>query len=320
MANLEKNSNTVYTTRDISKFGQFKKDVARDKYLLLLILPVLIYYIIFHYIPMYGVIIAFKNFSASKGIIGSSWAGFKWFKQFFKSIYFGRVVRNTILINIYSLLWGFPIPIIFALLLNELNDGLFKRAVQTISYLPHFISVVVIAGMIVNFLSPSSGVVNMTLKALGRESINFLSEPDWFRTIYVSSGIWQGFGWNSIIYLAAISSIDPSLYEAAVIDGANRWDQMKYVTLPGIAPTIIILLILNLGRIMSLGFEKIILLYTPATYETADVISTYVYRRGLLNAEYSFGAAVGLFNSIINFILIITVNKISNKVTETSLW
>jgi putative aldouronate transport system permease protein len=299
---------------------QLGKDIIRDRYLLLLMLPVIAYYIIFHYVPMYGVTIAFKNFSAAKGILGSPWAGFKWFEQFFRSIYFSRIVRNTVLINVYGLLWGFPVPIIFALFLNELKDGVFRRSVQTISYLPHFISVVVVVGMIVNFLSPLDGIVNVALKAIGHEAINFMSEAKWFRTIYISSGIWQGFGWNSIIYLAAITSIDPTLYEAAEIDGASRLRKVWHITIPGILPTVIILLILNLGNIMSVGYEKIILMYSPATYETADVISTYVYRRGILNAEYSFGAAVGLFNSVINFLLIILVNRISKKITDIALW
>ncbi|PYI53613.1 sugar ABC transporter permease [Paenibacillus flagellatus] len=294
--------------------------VKRDLFLLLLISPVLVYYIVFHYFPMYGVIIAFKDYSPVKGIWGSPWVGLKWFEQFFDSIYAVRVIKNTVLLSVYGLLWGFPVPILFALLLNELKNGLFKRIVQTTSYLPHFISVVVIGGMIISFLSPAEGVVNMLLAKLGFSPINFLSMPGWFRTIYIGSDVWQSFGWNSIIYLAAITSIDPSLYEAAKMDGAKRWQQIRYITLPGIRPTIIILLIMNMGHIMNVGFEKIILLYNPSTYAVSDVISTFVYRRGLEGAEYGFASAVGLFNSAVNFALLVTVNRLSRKTSGIALW
>jgi putative aldouronate transport system permease protein len=300
-------------------FRNAVKVLNRDKYLLLLILPIIVYYIIFHYIPMYGVIIAFKNFKPLKGILGSAWVGFDYFLQFFNSAYFYRILKNTVLISLYSLLWGFPVPILFALLLNELREGLFKRAVQTISYLPHFISIVVIAGMITSFTS-LSGIINTLIGLFGIKPINFLSESEWFRTIYVSSGVWQSFGWNSIIYLAAIAGIDPQLYEAAEMDGANRWQKMRHITLPGILPTVIILLILNIGNLMDVGFEKINLLYNPATYETADVISTFVYRQGIQQANYSYSTAIGLFNNVINLILLVIVNRLSRKLTETSLW
>jgi len=255
-----------------------------------------------------------------RGISGSEWIGFHYFEQFFASIYFTRILRNTVLLSVYNILWGFPLPIIFALTLNELKDGYFKRTVQTVSYLPHFISVVIVAGMIVQFLSPTTGVANRLIENFGGESINFLREPAWFRTIFITSVIWQSFGWNSIIYLAAISGIDPSLYEAAVIDGAKRFQQVKYITIPSILPTIIILLILSLSNIMNVGFERVLLLYTPLTFETADVISTFVYRRGIIEANFSFGAAVGFFNSIINFSLLIFFNKLSKRLTEISLW
>jgi len=296
------------------------RSIKRDKYLLVLISPVVVYYIIFHYVPMYGALIAFKDYNPGIGFYNSPWVGFKWFKQFFESFYFWRLIRNAILLNIYGIIFGFPIPIIFALLLNEVSDGFFKRSIQTISYLPHFISLVVVVGMMVNFLSPVDGIVNMFLKSIGKEPINFMGDPRWFRFLYISSGIWQEFGWSSIIYLAALSAIDPTLYDAAKVDGANRWQQMLNITLPGIMPTIIILLILNVGHLLSVGFEKIILMYQPMTYEVADVISTYVYRRGVLGADYSFAAAVGLFNSIINFMLLVTFNRISKRLTEISLW
>jgi putative aldouronate transport system permease protein len=296
------------------------RSIKRDKYLLVLISPVVVYYIIFHYVPMYGALIAFKDYNPGIGFYNSPWVGFKWFKQFFESFYFWRLIRNAILLNIYGIIFGFPIPIIFALLLNEVSDGFFKRSIQTISYLPHFISLVVVVGMMVNFLSPVDGIVNMFLKSIGKEPINFMGDPRWFRFLYISSGIWQEFGWSSIIYLAALSAIDPTLYDAAKVDGANRWQQMLNITLPDIMPTIIILLILNVGHLLSVGFEKIILMYQPMTYEVADVISTYVYRRGVLGADYSFAAAVGLFNSIINFMLLVTFNRISKRLTEISLW
>lgn len=296
-----------------------KKDFHKYKYLYLMIIPVLVFYIVFHYAPMYGAVIAFKNFSPGKGIWDSPWVGFKHFENFISSVYFWRVFRNTIMINVYELIFGFPAPIILALLLNEIKQDLFKRSIQTITYLPHFISLVVVCGMIVDFTS-SEGVINGIIGALGGEKIMFLQEPQYFRAIYVASGIWQGVGWGSIIYLAALSGIDPSLYEAAIIDGAGRFKQLINVTIPGIAPTIIILLILNVGKMMNVGFEKVILLYNPATYETADVISSFVYRRGLRESNWSFGSAVGLLNSVINVILITTSNKISRKLNETSLW
>lgn len=297
----------------------FFKHLNKDKYLILLLVPAVVYYIVFCYVPMYGAIIAFKDFVPTKGIIGSQWVGLKWFDQFFNSVYFVRLLTNTFLLSVFSILWGFPIPIFFALMLNELKDGLFKRVTQTISYLPHFISIVVVVGLMVNMLAPT-GVVTGFIKGFTGHDFNFLSDPKWFRTMYISSGVWQEFGWNSIIYLAALSSIDASQYEAARVDGATRLQQMIHITLPGILPTIIILLILNAGNIMNVGFEKIILMYSPANYETADVISTYVYRSGILQAQYSFATAVGVFNSVANFLILIIVNWISRKRSETSLW
>jgi putative aldouronate transport system permease protein len=299
---------------------KFWLGIRKNRYLILMVAPVVVYYFIFSYIPMYGAIIGFKDFSPGKGILGSPWVGFHWFLAFFRSVYFGRLIGNTLLLSLLSLLFSFPVPIVFALLLNEVKSGVFKRAVQTVSYMPHFISLVVVVGIIVNFLSPTDGIVNSLLRGIGLEPVNFLGEPAWFRPLYIGSGIWQSFGWNSIIYMAALSSIDPQLYEASRIDGAGRWKQMLHVTLPGIRPTIVMLLILALGGLMNVGFEKIILMYNPSTYEVADVISTYVYRRGLLGAQYSFGAAVGLFNSVINFILLITVNRISKRVTDIGMW
>ncbi len=294
----------------------------RDKYLLLMMLPGIAYFIVFQYLPLYGIIIAFKDFSVGKGITGSPWITplFKHFDQFFGSYYFGRLLRNTFLISVYSLVWGFPLPIIFALALNELKPGLFKKTIQTISYMPHFISTVVVAGLMINVLSPSNGLVNNIIASLGGKRIAFLQETSWFRSIYVGSGVWQGFGWGSIIYLAALSGIDPQLYEAAKLDGAGRWKQMWHVSLPGISNTIIILLIMNLGNMLRVGYEKLILLYSTSVYEVGDVISTYVYRSGLLDKQYSFASAVGLFNSVVSLVLLITFNRLSKKVSEVSIW
>jgi putative aldouronate transport system permease protein len=301
-----------------TRFGLFV-DIRNNKLLYVMLLPVLLYYVVFHYFPMYGSIIAFKDFSPRLGIWGSDWAGAENFKTFFTGMYFWRTVKNTVLISFYELLFGFPAPIILALLLNEVRRSLFKRAVQTVTYLPHFISIVVIAGMVKEFTS-SDGIVNDIIAFFGGERMSLLLEPEAFRSIYVSSGIWQQIGWGTIIYLAALTGIDQEQYEAAKMDGAGRWRQMLNVTLPGLMPTIVILLILSVGRIMNVGFEKIILLYTPSTYETADVISSYVYRVGLQEFNYSFSAAVGLFNSIINFVLVICSNWLSRRLNDTSLW
>jgi len=316
---IAKTTNIKKNVKEMGFIPKISKDFRKFKFLYLMILPVLIFYIVFHYVPLYGAIIAFKDFNPSKGILSSPWAGLKHFEAFLTSFYFWRVFRNTLMINIYQLVFGFPAPILLALLLNEIRSNALKRTVQTVTYMPHFISLVVVCGMVVDFTS-SEGVINSLMTSLGGEKIMFLQKPEFFRAIYVGSGIWQGIGWGSIIYLAALSGIDPSLYEAAIIDGAGRFKQLWHVTLPGLAPTIIILLILHLGKMMNVGFEKVILLYNPATYETADVISSFVYRRGLREANWSFGSAVGLFNSLINLVLIVASNKISQKLNETSLW
>ncbi|UQZ80850.1 putative multiple-sugar transport system permease YteP [Paenibacillus konkukensis] len=296
-----------------------RADWKRHWNIYLMALPVIAYYVIFHYGPMYGLQIAFKDFQPAKGIWGSPWAGFKHFESFFNGIYFGRLLKNTVLINLYELLFGFPAAIVLALLLNEIRSSMFKRLVQTVSYLPHFISIVVVAGMMIDFLG-RTGLINQLLASFGIEPIDFLKEAGWFRFLFVSSGIWQGIGWGSIIYLAAISAIDPTLYEAARIDGAGRWKQTLHVTIPGIMPTIAILFILQMGSMLSVGSEKVLLLYNPLTYSTADVISTYVYRKGVLEASYSFTAAVGLFNSVVSFILIVAANSVTRRLSENKLW
>ena len=299
--------------------SRLQRDLSKnwDEYLLLV--PAILFYLLFCYKPMYGVIIAFKNFSPGKGIVASEWVGLKHFLSFFKSYYFGRLLRNTLTISLSSLIFGFPMPIIFALLLNEVHNSKFKRTIQTVTYMPHFISLVVMCSLIRLFVA-DTGIIVQLMAKFGFEPVALLSKKEYFVPIYVLSGIWQGFGWDSIIYLSALTAIDPGLYEAATIDGANRWKQTIHVTLPGIMGTVIILLILRMGSIMSVGYEKIILLYNESIYETSDVISTFVYRMGLGKAQYSYSTAVGLFNSVINFIIVYTFNKISRKVSEVSLW
>ncbi len=296
------------------------KAFLQDRYLWLLAVPAVVYYFLFHYLPMYGLLIAFKDFSPFRGILGSPWAGLVWFEQFFTSIHFVRTVRNTLLLNFYGFFFNFTVPIIFALLLNEVHSSLFRRWVQTISYIPHFVSIVVVVGLINAMFNSENGLVNTVLGRLGMEPVPFLILPGWFRPLYIGSDIWQHFGWRAIIYLAALTAIDQEQYDAAWVDGANRWQQLRFITLPGIAPTIIILMILYVGQMMSVGFEKILLMYGPGTYETADVISTFVYRRGITGGDYSFAAAAGLFNSVINLTLILFVNRLSKQLTGTSLW
>lgn len=298
---------------------KIKKDFIRNRTVYLLFLPVLAYYIIFNYIPLFGLTLAFKDYTPSKGIFNSPWIGFDNFRRFFNSIYFGRTVRNTITISLMEIIFGFPAPIIFALLLNEIQNKYFKRIIQTITYLPHFISTMVICGMILDFCL-KDGLINDIIVLLGGERINLLMEAKYFRPIYVASGIWQNVGWGSIVYLSALTSIDTEQYEAAYIDGANRFQQVIHITLPGILPTIIVLFIMKIGGLMSVGFEKIFLLYNPTTYEVADVISTFIYRKGLVDFDYSFSTAVGLFNSVINITLVYFANALSKRVNEYSLW
>lgn len=301
------------------KLVDVKKDLLLNKYVYLMALPVVVYFVIFHYIPMYGASIAFKQYSPAEGILGSPWVGFIHFKDFFSGFYFWRLVRNTFLINLYGLIFGFPAPIVFALLLNEVKNRRFKKTVQTVTYMPYFVSLVVVAGIVMDFTN-TNGFINQIIVWLGGERTNLLARPELFRTIFIGSGIWQGLGFNSIIYLAALSGVDEELYHAATIDGAGRWRQTIHITLPAISSTIIILLILRIGSMMNVGFEKIILLYSPLTFKTADVISSFVYRRGLMHFDYSYGTAIGLFNSIINFTLLALANKLSRVYLEHSLW
>ncbi len=290
---------------------------ARPYYLLLL--PALIYVIIFNYAPLYGIQIAFKDYRTAKGILGSRWVGFRNFKDFFSSFYFWRLLRNTLSISVYSLIVGFPIPILLALIINELR-GKFKKFTQTILYAPHFISTVVLIGMIATMFSPSMGIVNTVLKALGLERHYFLADPIAFRHLYVWSGVWQNMGWSAIIYIAALSGVDPQLHEAASIDGATRLQRILHVNLPCILPTIIIMLIMSIGSIASVGYEKVYLLQNDLNIDVSEVISTYVYKRGIVQTKYSFSTAVGLFNNVVNLVMLLIANTVSRKCSETSLF
>jgi putative aldouronate transport system permease protein len=291
----------------------------RDRQLYLLIFLPMLYFFIFCYIPMYGVTLAFKDFDISKGIGGSPWVGLKYFQQFFSNPYSYRLIYNTIMLRVWHLTLGFPAPIILALLLNEVRQEKFKRGVQTASYLPHFISLVVVCGMVISFLS-SDGIFNKIVVALGGTPKAWLQLPQYFRPIWLISGIWQDAGWASILYLAALTSISPELYEAAVVDGANRWQRMRHVSIPGIMPTIMIMFLLRVGQLLTVDFQKVLLLYTPTTYSTADILGTYIYRRGILGADFSYATAVGLFQSVVGLVFLVGANWLAKKAGQQGLW
>lgn len=299
--------------------SKVKLDFKKNYELYIIILPVLAFYILFHYKPMYGALIAFQNYNPLKGIWGSKWVGFANFIDFFNNIYFWRLITNTLTISISSIIVGFPAPIILALMINEVKNKKFARVVQSVSYMPHFISLVVICSMIINFTN-DGGFITSFAEIFGYNKGPMMTQPNLFVPVYVLSGIWQEVGWGSIIYIAALAGVDQALYDASKIDGAGRWKQMLHVTLPGISPTIIIMFILRMGNMLNVGFEKIILLYNSGTYSTADVISSYVYRMGIEQMNFSFSTAVGLFNSAINIVLLVAANWFSKKVSETSLW
>lgn len=309
----------MQTTKKQSFSQNVKRDFVMNKYKYLMIIPVLVYLIIFCYKPMYGLIIAFKNYKPTRGIWGSSWVGMLWFDKFFNDIYFWRLLRNTFVLSALSILFGFPAPILLALLLNEIHSSAFKRTVQTITYMPYFISLVVTCSLI-KIYCQENGLFSQIAELFGGTRQNYMINPSAFRPIYVISGIWQGIGWNSIIYLAALSGIDPTQYEAARIDGANRFQQILHVTLPGILPTIMILFVLRMGSILNVGYEKVLLLYTPNTYEVADVFSTYTYRIGFESQKYSLSTAVGLFNTLVNIVFLLLTNWFSRKTTESGLF
>lgn len=300
-------------------FRRLLRDLSKYRAIYMMLLPVVAYYAIFSYWPMYGVTIAFRNYKPRMGIGGSPWVGAEHFVSFFSSLYCARVIRNTVLISIYDLLFAFPVPILFALLLNEVRCIRYKKVIQTITYLPHFITPVIVCSMILQF-TREDGFVTLMVNALSGRRGAIITDPASFRSVYILSEIWQGFGWGSIIYLAAIAGINAELYEAAHIDGANKARQMIHITLPSIAPTITIMFILTCGNIMNVGWEKAFLLQSPLTYETSDIIATYVYRKGFEDMSYSYSAAVGLFNSVVNVILLVLSNAMSRKLVDNSLW
>lgn len=294
--------------------------MKRNYILYFFLLPALIYIIIFNYWPMYGIQIAFKDYLPYEGIAGSPWVGFKHFIKFFDSILFWDLLKNTLSISIYSLVASFPIPIILAFMINYTKNKKLKKLTQTITYAPHFISTVVLVGMLSIFLSPRTGFINTIIKAFGQDPIFFLGQKEWFRHVYVWSGIWQGTGWASIIYIAALSGVSPELHEAAIIDGASKLQRIRHIDFPAILPTITILLILNMGQVMNVGFEKVLLMQNDLNLEMSEIISTYTYKMGLVNAQYSYSTAIGLFNNIINFCILIGVNRLAKKMSGTSLW
>lgn len=311
---------SALTTKQTTKRTKTWKGIIKNWELYLFIAPALLYFLIFCYGPMYGIQIAFKNFIPTKGITGSPWVGFDHFVRFFHSYYFWDLIWNTLSISLYSLAVGFPIPIILALAFNEIRNGYFKKLAQTVTYAPHFISMVVMAGMIITFLSPSTGIVTNIIEGLGFQSPEFLTDPRWFKTMYVFSDVWQSAGWGTIIYLAALSGVDPGLHEAAIIDGASRFQRVRHINIPTLVPTMTILLILSMGSLLGVGFEKILLLQNPLNMTASDVISTFVYRSGLVSAQYSFSTAIGLFNSVINAVLLIVVNQAVRRISDNSLW
>ena len=324
MSQVSKNAPTTPRVRPKQTFGdkliRFVDHMKREWQLYLMLMPAIIWFIVFLYKPMYGLQIAFKDYSIFRGVAASPWVGFEHFETLLSNDQFARAFWNTIKISALNLLFAFPAPIILALMFNEIINTTYKRVTQTIVYLPHFISSVIIAGIITTAFSPTAGVVNTIMGWFGIDSIYFLTKPEWFRPIFVGTGIWQEAGFGSIVFLAAIAGVSPSLYESAVVDGASRWQMMWKITLPSILPTIIIMLIIRIGNIMEVSFEMIILLYQPATYETADVVNTWVFRQGLQSGQYDLAAAAGLFNAVVAFVLVMVANTLSRRYVRTSLW
>lgn len=312
-------ANSARTQPRVLRAGQLSRDFHKNWMVYLMWLPVLAYYIIFHYLPMGGVVVAFQNYKPFKGITHSDFVGLKWFADFLTGPYAWRVIRNTLLISIYSILFAFPAPILLALMINEVMYTPFKKTVQTVSYMPHFISLIVMCGLVTDFAS-TDGLFNAVGQLFGAKRTNYLSSLSSYRTIYVATSVWKQMGWGSIIYLATLSSIDQSLYDAAAIDGAGRLRRILHVTLPALVPIIAVQLIMRMGHMMTEGAEKTILLYNPGTYEVADIVSSFVYRRGLLETNYSYGTAVGLFNSLVNIVILTAANYISRRLTSESLW
>ena len=296
------------------------KNMKKNWILYVMIAPVVVYYIVFAYTPMYGILLAFKNYKVKQGIMGSPWVGLDHFRRFFSAYNFKQLIGNTVGISVYSLIIGFPIPIVFALMLNYLTHNRLKKIVQMVSYAPYFISTVVICGMITIFMAPDTGILNVIRGFFGLESVNFLAKPEWFKSIYVWTGVWQGMGWSSIIYISALAGVDYEMHEAAIVDGATKIQRMIHVDLPSIKPTILMLLILQMGSIMNVGFEKVYLLQNTLNKSAASVISTYVYEAGLINSDYGYSTAVGLFNSLINLGLVVAANQLSKRFAGESLF
>lgn len=299
--------------------GAVIKNICRNPNLYLMIMPATILFILFSYFPLYGIIIAFKNYDMVEGIMASKWIGFKHFVSFFNDPYCFRIIKNTLLLGFLDLIWSFWPPILLAILMNEIYSIKLKKVIQTISYLPHFVAIVVIIGMMMELLGPT-GVFNNMRQSMGLGTVHFFNEAKFFRPMYIISGIWQNVGWGTIIYMAALAGVDQELFEAAYIDGANRFQRIVHISIPSITPTITVLLVLSAASIVNVSFEKIFLMYSPAVYDTADVISTYVYRRGINNMNFSYGAAIGLLNSIVAFIILIVTNKTVDKMNGTALW
>jgi len=319
-AEIAKTQSVEKRSRMNERLTSIADHFKREWQIYVMLAPAIIWFIVFLYKPMYGLQIAFKDYSIFRGIQGSPWVGWEHFGTLFGSDQFIRAVGNTIKISALNLLFGFPAPIILALMFNEILNATYKKTAQTIVYLPHFISSVIIAGIVITAFSPSAGIVNTIIGWFGIEPIYFLTKPEWFRPIFIGTGIWQEAGFGSIVFLAAIAGVNPSLYESAVVDGANRWQMMWKITIPSIMPTILIMLIIRIGNIMEVSFELIILLYQPATYQTADVVNTLIYRQGIQGGQYDIAAAAGLFNAVVAFVLVMTANAISKRFSRTSLW
>lgn len=304
----------------VQKKKSFGSIIKKNWQLYILILPAIIYFFVFNYLPLYGIQIAFKDYKAVRGILGSAWVGFKHFTTFFDAYYFRRLLTNTFLLNIYNLLWSFPVPIILAIFLNQIKGGKRKRFIQTSIYVPYFISTVVLAGMLYIFLSPTSGIFNFIREAMGLRAVDFMSDAKAFRSIYILSGIWQSAGWGTILYIASLTGVDPELYEAAEIDGASIWQKIRFIDIPSLIPVAMMVFILDCGRLLSSNTDKALVMQTPGNIPTSDIIGVYVFNVGLGTGQFSYTAAIGLFVNIINFIMILTVNKMSKKVSDVGLF
>lgn len=315
-----KTTANVFSTMQypLCRRSSLTKRIWKYRFMFLMLLPGMCFILLFSYGPMYGLQIAFKDYNIGEGIWGSDWVGLKHFKAFFHNTTALKALRNTLLISVYRLLWGFPAPILLAIMLNEVDNRFYKRFAQTVSYFPHFISWIIVSGLVMNILSPSSGVVNQIIQFFGGQPKYFMTDPKLFRTILVASGIWKEIGWGSVVYLAAISSIDVSQYEAAIVDGASRFQRIRYITFPAMLPLISIVLILSMGGILNAGFDQVFNMYNPQVYDVSDILDTYVYRRGLVEMDYSFSSAVGLFKSLVGLVLILIVNAINKRSTASS--